>query len=886
MQNDQKVPGGAGNSNNSNGDFEVFPSKQEQIDVQMRQQPAMHPFDQNKLDQHYRDYVNQPETGSLQGDLSRQFYGKAGYHSRGNKLNPLFILGPLAATVVVGGYLLLGWIFEPEKSERGTRRERTEAAEDGDGSNPFGVGPDDDTGGVKIDFSGFGSGENGGTGAGGAGGDANGGDGNGGNGGDVDTTGLEGVREPFILTDHNTLWFGHYPHTCNGASGQTLEQYYLDYMYDRDNWAENASDADAIEWIILEDRGDSLLLMSKEVLDVVPMGGDFAICYYDTLDDPENYDGYNKYDADPSIVTWENTTLRAWLNDEFIEYAFTDEEQQFLLEMTVDACGESAGMCNDYVTIPSSANLDKYMPHTGSGDYNFELVAQGTPYALYEQYRSFCGPYRDSDQSRADTGFRVLVRRYHGSGSNWAGTTLSGSEVEAAGCPSSLLNRQTVSYWIRDIDTQFYTGSSDYFDWLYSGKEGVYRVVTNDGRYFTTGYRITNCPGPYPFRNETNMTIAENYFTRFAGLRPVILVAKRSFVFGTARGGEPGTTGRPRIAGGVTSTPSPAPASPTEEKYTITFDPNGGTGYMSPVEVAAGPYTLPECTFRKRNADFDGWDLGDPGDVINVSSDLVVKATWEDQPDPESGAIGPVYFGYYEQDGNKANGKEPIEWDVLADNGSTVLLISTYVLDHPTFNEDYDRNEDTNWENCSLRTWLNDDFLNEAFDSDEISHIHRRKIVADANRDPSASSDPGGNTRDMVSILSLSELYTYYGDASIVERGSDIYSPIFMACPTNAILRSGSNPDGVTGRTINADASDKDFYRQNGYSSAQMSLTCYDWWLRTPGTEGSNSLYVGFDGCVSEQGMHAWQDPEDSPGVRPVIEVDASEISISSGINR
>lgn len=35
-----------------------------------------------------------------------------------------------------------------------------------------------------------------------------------------------------------------------------------------------------------------------------------------------------------------------------------------------------------------------------------------------------------------------------------------------------------------------------------------------------------------------------------------------------------------------------------------------------------------------------------------------------------------VYFGKYEQDGNKENGKEKIEWKVLSKKGKKALLIS------------------------------------------------------------------------------------------------------------------------------------------------------------------------------------------------------------------
>ena len=60
-----------------------------------------------------------------------------------------------------------------------------------------------------------------------------------------------------------------------------------------------------------------------------------------------------------------------------------------------------------------------------------------------------------------------------------------------------------------------------------------------------------------------------------------------------------------------------------------------------------------------------------------------------------------VFFGSYEQDNDTSNGKEDIEWIVLAKEGNKALVISKYALDckqyHPSMS-------DITWETCSLRT--------------------------------------------------------------------------------------------------------------------------------------------------------------------------------------
>ena len=46
-----------------------------------------------------------------------------------------------------------------------------------------------------------------------------------------------------------------------------------------------------------------------------------------------------------------------------------------------------------------------------------------------------------------------------------------------------------------------------------------------------------------------------------------------------------------------------------------------------------------------------------------------------------------VTFGHYEQDNDLTNGKEPIEWRVLKEEGGEVMLITRYALDAKPYNE-------------------------------------------------------------------------------------------------------------------------------------------------------------------------------------------------------
>ena len=193
-----------------------------------------------------------------------------------------------------------------------------------------------------------------------------------------------------------------------------------------------------------------------------------------------------------------------------------------------------------------------------------------------------------------------------------------------------------------------------------------------------------------------------------------------------------------------------------------------------------------------------------------------------------------VLFGSYEQDGDAANGKEPIEWLVLARDGDKALLLSKYALDHQSFMPFYEPvTEPFTWESCSLRQWLNSTFLNAAFSAEEQRRLLTTTVIT-APGGRKGSENPF-TTEDRVFLLSDTEVYAYFS----------------------------SEADTVTDYT--AYALSEDPWAGNATAPAPAI-----WWLRT--TDGGNhpdSVYtrggVG-EGARSYEGEY----------VRPAIWVDMS----------
>ena len=171
-----------------------------------------------------------------------------------------------------------------------------------------------------------------------------------------------------------------------------------------------------------------------------------------------------------------------------------------------------------------------------------------------------------------------------------------------------------------------------------------------------------------------------------------------------------------------------------------------------------------------------------------------------------------IKFGNYEQDNEISNGKEEIEWLVLARKNNNALLISKYVLDCQKYNNTW---SDTTWEKCTLRKWLNETFLNVAFSTNEQNSILVTTVKADIN--PSFSTDPGKDTNDKIFLLSITEANDYF--SSISARQCE---------PTEFAKGQGCE--------VNTD---------NG--------KCY-WWLRSPGKVQSYAAEVLAFGSVYNSG--------------------------------
>nr|AHF24436.1 hypothetical protein [uncultured bacterium Contig99] len=240
---------------------------------------------------------------------------------------------------------------------------------------------------------------------------------------------------------------------------------------------------------------------------------------------------------------------------------------------------------------------------------------------------------------------------------------------------------------------------------------------------------------------------------------------------------------------------------------------------------AAGDYARAYAAFLQASGYRDADEILAGDEHFRQSNEQYTEATAPFRTLGET-----VSFGRYEQDGDPMNGSEPIEWIVLDEQDGRALLISRYGLDCQPF---HTRRALVNWGTCSLRSWLNREFLEAAFDAAECGAVLKTRVDnsrAQGYEKYGASS--GSDTQDRVFLLSYAEAWRYF--------------------PTNEARQTTATA----------------YARARGAYTSQQNGNCW-WWLRSSGNAGTCAMNVH---CSGVRGDYLAHDPY--AAVRPAIWVD------------
>ena len=197
-----------------------------------------------------------------------------------------------------------------------------------------------------------------------------------------------------------------------------------------------------------------------------------------------------------------------------------------------------------------------------------------------------------------------------------------------------------------------------------------------------------------------------------------------------------------------------------------------------------------------------------------------------------------VSFGTYPQEIGGTD-KTPIEWIVLDYNEdeNKALLISKYAIDMVPYHEEW---ANVTWETCTLRAWLNSDFIHTAFSPEEQSAILITEVDNSSSQNyKHIKTDGGNNTQDQLFLLSYAEAHHYFGVEDVSETGS-----------SNNLVSRVSPTAYVFSRL--------QFSENTKFTQTADGEKALCWWLRSPGSDQSLAGYVDcfgsfMYGAVSEE---------------------------------
>lgn len=152
-------------------------------------------------------------------------------------------------------------------------------------------------------------------------------------------------------------------------------------QYEQDNNTENGKEL--LEWIVLKVEEDRLLVVSRYCLDAAP------------------------YDTENATDGWTDSSLRAWLNGEFYEEAFSGKERISILSTKV---GEGEAATQERVFLLSTEEAEEYFAKEGDrkAEATEYAVGRGISVSSVQENKGCCEWWLRSDGKMEKTAVTVL----------------------------------------------------------------------------------------------------------------------------------------------------------------------------------------------------------------------------------------------------------------------------------------------------------------------------------------------------------------------------------------------------------------------------------------------------------------------------------------------
>ena len=180
-----------------------------------------------------------------------------------------------------------------------------------------------------------------------------------------------------------------------------------------------------------------------------------------------------------------------------------------------------------------------------------------------------------------------------------------------------------------------------------------------------------------------------------------------------------------------------------------------------------------------------------------------------------------MFYGNYHY-GNQGE-TAPIEWLVLKKENGKKLLLSKYIIDAVRYHEN---GKILSWEECSIRTWLNTEFIKKSFSDMEANCIV--ETVRNGTKNSFYQTEDIKECKDKVFLLSEEEVKGYLGTFK------DAMSPVTP------------------------------YALERGVFAQNAGL----WWIRTPGDDFGMQAYINTIGGIAYDGCYQQRN---EVGLRPAM---------------
>ena len=599
--------------------------------------------------------------------------------------------------------------------------------------------------------------------------------------------------------------------------------------YEQDNDPTNGNEP--IAWIVLTADDDKCLLLSKYLLE------------------PMAYNNSDNYDED---ITWQDSSLRNWLNNDFLSTAFNRTDQSLIISSQLSNSDnpkfESDGGADttDKIFLLSQNDILLYL---SDGE---ELKCPMTDTAQ----QKLSDLYLNSDLGDYESNLAMLKRlseegggklfwwwwlRTPGQTNSWASVVDIDGSVDLWGGvinsyfgavrPALWLDLNALRSYYENDDSENEAGKPEKNGFAdgqnYLVHIGAFTIEIpnywaaskNDGSKYTA----------YAAEIGKNVAVLNMWASYDDDDSVTFEILKRDTVNGNMAA---------IISNGFDET-GPVTYEPIEITgikgyiYNTTFVRSGLSGKLTMVclpsvsdnqwiYISLSETDMAEYSYTK---DFQKI-IHSIEETAKAQAEFIKTLSF----DPSTLKVGDmVSFGQYKQ--VDYLDQHPIKWQVLEVKSDRALLISKYALEANSFGN-------SSWKRSGMRDWLNTDFYNSAFNSNEQQLILK---VTNSNPDnPSYPTEDSAPTEDKIFLLSIEEAEKYFKD------------PASRQC----------SPTGQTRRKI---SSTSDSYWNHNSIGSNGKVW---WWLRTPGYQSGMVAGVDEYGYIYYYGRSS---SDDGSGVRPAF---------------